>query len=62
MIKMSKFNGILRGHARIQLTDKKGCTVYYDGSFNSMPDAFGDWTVIDFTVSDDLTYRFIVKK
>lgn len=62
MIKMSKFYGILRGHARVQLTDKKGRTIYYDGSLNSMPDTFGDWTVIDFEVSNDLTYRFVVKQ
>ena len=62
MIKMSKFYRILRGHARIQLTDKKGRTVYYDGSLNSMPEAFGDWTVLDFDVSNDITYHFIVKE
>ena len=66
MMKVSKFYELLRGRARILLTDKKGSTVYYDGTLHSMPDAFGDWTVIDFDTKGDLagevTYRFQVKQ
>lgn len=66
MIKMSKFFDLLRGHARIQLTDEKGSKVHYDGCLNSLPDAFDNWTVIDFDAKSDLagevTYRFTVRQ
>ncbi len=65
MIKMSKFYDLLRGHANIKLTDAKGSKVFYEGSLNALPDAYDDWTVIDFDAKSDLagevTYRFQVK-
>ncbi|MDO4564701.1 MAG: hypothetical protein Q4C04_03730 [Clostridia bacterium] len=66
MMRINKFYGLLRGHANIRLTDKEGTKVYYEGSLNSMPDAYGDWRVIDFDAKNDLagevTYTFLVKR
>jgi len=66
MMTISKFYGLLRGHANIRLTSKDGSKVYYEGSLNSLPDAYGDWTVIDFDAKNDLagevTYTFLVKR
>ena len=65
MIKMSKFYELLRGHANIRLTSKEGSKVYFEGILNALPDAYDDWTVIDFDTKSDLagevTYRFQVK-
>ena len=66
MITMSKFYELLRGHAHIRLTDRKGSTVYFDGVLNALPDRFDNWTIIDFDTKSDLagelTYRFLVKE
>ena len=65
-MKMSKFYDLLRGHANVSLTNKDGSKVFYEGSLNALPDAYDDWTVIDFDEKSDLagevTYRFQVKR
>ena len=58
---MSKFYDLVSGFATVILKDTRSKKAYYIGPLKSLPDAYDNWVVKDFSMANDGTITFLVK-
>lgn len=62
MPKLYKFYELINRNALVTLTELTLTKTYFEGSVKDIPDAYDDWNVTDFSVSNSGDFLFKITK
>ncbi len=59
---LSKFYDLISHNATVELKREKDSKTLFEGSFKKIPDCYDNSTVVDFTVTSNIEFVFIIKE
>lgn len=62
MLKLYKFYELISRNVLVTLTEDTFTKTYFEGSVKDIPDAFDDWNVTDFCVSNQGDFLFKISR